>query len=108
MMNDGFSASARATPMRWRWPPLNSCGYRSIVAAIEADQPIEFLYALHSGLGVSHLVDDQRLLDDLPHAHAWIERRVRILKHDLHLPPRPPHLIARIREHVLASEQHFA
>ena len=22
----GFSAIARATPMRWRWPPENSCG----------------------------------------------------------------------------------
>ena len=24
----GFSAIARATPMRWRWPPENSCGKR--------------------------------------------------------------------------------
>ena len=24
----GFSAMARATPMRWRWPPENSCGKR--------------------------------------------------------------------------------
>ena len=22
----GFDTSARATAMRWRWPPLNSCG----------------------------------------------------------------------------------
>ena len=22
----GSTASARAMPMRWRWPPLNSCG----------------------------------------------------------------------------------
>jgi hypothetical protein len=22
----GFSTIARATAMRWRWPPLNSCG----------------------------------------------------------------------------------
>ena len=22
----GLSASARAMPMRWRWPPENSCG----------------------------------------------------------------------------------
>src|SRR5579859_7819696 len=27
-MKDGFTASARAIPMRWRWPPENSCGYR--------------------------------------------------------------------------------
>ena len=24
----GLSASARATPIRWRWPPENSCGKR--------------------------------------------------------------------------------
>ena len=24
----GLSAIARATPMRWRWPPENSCGRR--------------------------------------------------------------------------------
>ena len=25
-MSLGRSASARAMPMRWRWPPENSCG----------------------------------------------------------------------------------
>ena len=25
-MKLGSTASARAMPMRWRWPPLNSCG----------------------------------------------------------------------------------
>ena len=25
-MNLGDTARARAMPMRWRWPPLNSCG----------------------------------------------------------------------------------
>ena len=27
-ISDGLSAIARATPMRWRWPPENSCGWR--------------------------------------------------------------------------------
>ena len=27
-ISDGLSASARATPIRWRWPPENSCGNR--------------------------------------------------------------------------------
>ena len=27
-MNRGFRASAVAIPMRWRSPPLNSCGYQ--------------------------------------------------------------------------------
>jgi hypothetical protein len=25
-MKSGFDASARARPIRWRWPPMNSCG----------------------------------------------------------------------------------
>ncbi len=25
-IRSGFTASARATPIRWRWPPENSCG----------------------------------------------------------------------------------
>ena len=25
-MSFGLTASARAMPMRWRWPPENSCG----------------------------------------------------------------------------------
>ena len=28
MMNSGSMTSARAMPMRWRWPPENSCGKR--------------------------------------------------------------------------------
>src|SRR5687767_10387469 len=28
MISLGLTASARAMPMRWRWPPENSCGYR--------------------------------------------------------------------------------
>ena len=26
MISFGLSASARAIPIRWRWPPENSCG----------------------------------------------------------------------------------
>jgi hypothetical protein len=33
-------------------------------------------------------VDDQRLLDDLSCAHPRVERRVRILKDDLHVAAR--------------------
>ena len=28
MMNSGSMIRARAMPMRWRWPPENSCGKR--------------------------------------------------------------------------------
>ena len=36
MMSLGLSASARATPMRWRWPPENWCGK---VVHLRAPQP---------------------------------------------------------------------
>ena len=41
----GFSASARATPMRWRWPPENSCGKRFACSGLRADRPQELLDA---------------------------------------------------------------
>ena len=34
----GFSASARAMPMRWRWPPLKACGKRVRADCRQADQ----------------------------------------------------------------------
>ena len=39
-MNFGRRASARAMPMRWRWPPLNSCGIAVDVLLVEPD-PLE-------------------------------------------------------------------
>ena len=39
-------------------------------------------------------MDDQRLGDDRADRHAGVERRVRILKHDLHARTQGPHLSA--------------
>ena len=36
-MKVGSSTTARATAMRWRWPPENSCGKRKRSLGIEAD-----------------------------------------------------------------------
>ena len=44
------------------------------------------LAAVHSA------VDDQRLGDDRADGHARVQRRVRVLKDDLHVPPHPPHV----------------
>ena len=57
---------------------------------------------------VAEPVDDERLLDDVADAHARIERRVRILKDDLHVAPRRAHPARENAEHVLAAEQHLA
>ena len=49
-------------------------------------------------------VDDQRLLDDVLHAHARVERRVRILEDDLHVAPRRAQPLLREREDVFVRE----
>ena len=33
-INSGFNAKARAIPIRWRWPPENSCGYECMSCAL--------------------------------------------------------------------------
>ena len=53
-------------------------------------------------------VDRQRLAHDIADAHARVERRVRILKDDLQMPPRLAQLARPEREHVLILEPHFA
>src|SRR5439155_13453930 len=53
-------------------------------------------------------MDDERLLDNLPRAHARVQRRIRILKHNLHVAPRFAHAPSRERQHVLASKPHRA
>ena len=39
--------SARAMPIRWRWPPENSCGYRDVWPAFSAHalQPLRHALA---------------------------------------------------------------
>ena len=41
----GLSASARATPMRWRWPPENSCGIAVDVVGRQADDLEQLAHA---------------------------------------------------------------
>src|SRR4029079_18192136 len=49
-----------------------------------------------------------RLLDDVADRHPRIERRVRILEHDLHLAPHPAQVLAAERRQLLAVEEHGA
>src|SRR5580765_1829036 len=58
---------------------------------IEANEVEELCHAGAPGVAIAELVDDQRFLDDLPRAHPRVERRIRILKYDLHVAPRLPH-----------------
>ena len=51
-------------------------------------------------------MNDERLLDDLARPHARVQRRVGILKDDLHVAPRGAQPFGGEREHVLAVEPH--
>jgi hypothetical protein len=71
---------------------------------IEADEAEEVLDACASPRPIPQAMDDERLFDDLPSAHARVQRRVRILKHDLHVPAGLAHPLTRQREHVVTAK----
>ena len=86
----------------------------------------EFVRILRAGIGIEpdqleklrtrarcssrdpELVNDQRLLDDGAHAHARVEGRIRILKHDLEMPPRAAQVARRQRANVHVLEPNVA
>src|SRR5207253_9347209 len=78
------------------------------VRRVEADEMKELGDPLAPPPAVAQAVDDERLLDDLSRAHARIERRVRILKDDLHVAPRLTQAPAGKGQDVLAPDPHFA
>src|SRR5205809_813725 len=78
------------------------------VRRVEADEVKELGDPIAPRPAVTQAVDDERLLDDLSRAHARVERRVRILKDDLHIAPRLAQAPARKGEHVLAPDPYFA
>src|SRR6185503_7830409 len=75
---------------------------------IQAHQLEQLAHARPSLGARSGLVDDERLFDDVADAHTRVERRIGILKDDLHVLARLAHAGAREGEHVLSFEAHFA
>src|SRR5512132_3652632 len=55
--------------------------------AIEADAAHQLAHHLATVVGVTDLVDDQRLRDDVEHAHARVEGAERVLKDVLNAAP---------------------
>ena len=105
-MKSGFSASARARPMRWRWPPENSCGYREAASGARPTIVEELADALARLAPLGDAVDAERLAHDPPHAVARVQGRVRVLEDHLHAPAqRPQGALAEVRD-VLAVEDH--
>ena len=83
-IRSGSAASARAMPMRWRWPPENSCGRRSSASRGRphgVDQRHEARGEVGGGFGEAEIAD--RLGQDVAHSHARIEAGERILEHHL-------------------------
>src|SRR5438132_8011690 len=78
------------------------------VRRIEADE-VEQLGHARAPLGAApESMDDQRLLDDVPRAHARIQRRIGVLEDDLHLAARLAHSPPAEGKDVLAPKPHFA
>ena len=75
-------------PMRWRWPPENSCGIAVEMLVAQADQRQQLggaIGALPRREPDEVVMDLQRLGDDVVDGHARIERGVGILEDDLDL-----------------------
>jgi hypothetical protein len=90
-MKSGLVASARAMPIRWRWPPE---------IRVETDpEPTGLSPYLFHELGHAaglvrfagrDAVNAKRSSDDLADPHVRIERRIGILEDHLHVPAREP------------------
>ena len=109
MISLGSTASARAMPMRWRWPPENSLRIAGHVVRAQADglqQLDDALFELLPGFGQP--VNDQRLADDRADIHARIERSIRVLKDDLDVAAQQAKFIGPQRPNILAFKMDLA
>ena len=93
-------------PMRWRWPPENSCGYfRHGVGG----NPAPFQHLLGDVQRLApvgrQLVLQDALRHDIAHRLARVERRIRVLEDDLHLAAHLLHLGA-VQRHVVLDVEH--
>src|SRR5215213_9931100 len=78
------------------------------IVRVEADFPEQFGDALASLFLISYSVNNQWFRDDIAHAHARIERRVRVLKDNLHLLAQFSQLAASHCQHIAVIEDDFA
>ncbi len=78
------------------------------MGGVETDKPEELPDALLACSPIAKPVNDERLLDDLLRAHSRIQRRIRVLKHDLHVTACFAQLRPREAKHVLSAKAHAA
>ena len=101
----GRSDSARAIPSRCRCPPENSNG-TPVQHIHPQSHPSQQRPRLLAPLGRGQALEIlQRLGHDLRRRQPRIQRRVRILEHHLHAPPKRPHLLRRLVGDVSSLDQ---
>ena len=103
-ISSGFSARARAMPMRWRCPPENSCGKRVGQLGPQPDPLEQMRDPVAAFARVADAVDDQRLADDLAGRHPRVQRGVGVLIDHLHAPAIRQHRVAVEAGDVVAVE----
>ncbi len=110
MIGLGWSAKAQAMPMRWRWPPENSCGSGRASSALgpQAHPEGECRDPLGQLAAARNPVIDDRLADDVANSQARVERGVGVLEDDLELAPVGPHLVAAEAVDALALDADLA
>ena len=88
-MKSGSVASARAMPMRWRWPPVELVRIALRMLRLQADLREQFLHALAT-LPRRHQAVDREAVGDLSaDPPARVEAGIGVLEDDLHAPPQP-------------------
>jgi hypothetical protein len=99
---------ARAIEMRWRWPAGEFVRVLLLVQGREAHVGEELAHALADRVvALDEVVRADRLGDDLLHAPAGIQARVRVLEDHLEAPAHRQHVVAaRDRAEVGAAEHH--
>jgi hypothetical protein len=78
------------------------------VFCIESHKIQQLDDALAPLLSLAQAVNYQRFFDYISYSHSRIERRVRVLKNDLHIATRPPHLCGRKRKKIAPVESYFS
>ena len=110
IMRRGLSAMAQGYPDPLPLSPGELVRVTVVVLGVEADHLQKVLHPLLRSLprATAHVVDLQWLGDDVAHRHAGVQTRVGILEDYLHAPPYVEHLLAVVREYVLALEDNLA
>ena len=108
-MNFGSTASARAMPMRCLRPPVQLVRIGVFKAPRKANGIHELLNALGKvRAGGAKLAYADGLSNNIPHGHARIQGRKRVLKDDLHFAPKVHELLFAERSDIGAVVKDLA